>query len=197
MKNKLRVLVSITLLLCCVNLKVSAGLVRAGDGKGCLLTRNLSLDQLVKSSGLIFKGKLDSIENTTHNLIHVRKLHFTVLESLKGLEPGTKELVLQEWAQVDSPILNEVKLGEVYVFCFHKPSALGLTSLVGLEQGLASLDAAGNISFSSKLFMKPAAPQSSITQEAKLFKVSTDNSPQTSEPNIKSYEDFKNFVRSK
>lgn len=112
-------------------------------GRLCAVTRDLSFDELVNSAGIIFKGKLEAMQEVDLNGVMARQMQFDVLESIKGLSAGEDEITLYEWAMVSSPFLGEIQIGEPYVFFFNTPSSRGLTSLTGFEQGLVSFSNRG------------------------------------------------------
>ncbi len=128
---------------------------KAGLGNNCLLTKTLNVDELKDYSGIVFKGKFLGYENTKSKKLNVRKLKFQVIDPIKGLSQDQEALNLNEWAKFQSPFVNgTVVKNQEYVFFFHEPSARGLTSLTGLDQGLATIDASNNVKFSKRLNMK-------------------------------------------
>ena len=113
---------------------------KAVRGQVCALTRSMGLEEIVNSAGVIFKGQLIShSEKQDHNIgLTVRTLKFRVSDPIKGVKKG--EVEFKEWARMASPFLNEIVIGETYVFFLNTPSSLGLTSLTGLEQGVISFN---------------------------------------------------------
>ena len=124
----------------------SAALADVQKVKGglCALTRTLSMSSLSSQAGVIFKGSLKSIEETTVPLagqnqnLSARKLSFNVEDGIKGVKGST--YTAYEWLSLSSPFTSgEVEKGQSYVFFFNSPSELtGLSSLVGFEQGLVT-----------------------------------------------------------
>ncbi|NQY79584.1 MAG: hypothetical protein HRT47_04660 [Candidatus Caenarcaniphilales bacterium] len=107
-------------------------------GNTFALSRSLSSDETYDHSGMVFVGNL--IEKNLINSPGIKKLElkFRVESVLKGIEEGTEELTLYQWAGLNSP-LNDLSPNR-HMFCFYTPSPkTGLTSLVGSEQGLLRL----------------------------------------------------------
>ena len=106
-------------------------------GNSFALSRSLSSEETYDHSGIVFVGNL--IEKNIINT-QIKKFEFTfrVESVLKGLDEGTKEIKLYQWAGLNSP-LNNLR-PDRHMFCFYEPSEKsGLTSLVGGEQGLLKL----------------------------------------------------------
>jgi hypothetical protein len=122
-------------------------------GTGRALTKNLAIDELVDSAGIIFKGRLETVQYTQQEGLDVRELRFKVLDAIQGVDG--EELVLHEWAGVGSPMTTEVVKGMPYVFFYHEPSERGLTSLIGMDQGVVSVDRNNRVKFAPRLSLKP------------------------------------------
>ncbi len=104
------------------------------------LTKSMSFNTLVNSAGIIFKGRLLSIEYIKHkqSKMDARKMTFAVDDAIKGVEGDS--FVAYEWAALASPFINEISPGETYVLFFNLPSEnTGFTTLTGMEQGCVHL----------------------------------------------------------
>ncbi len=115
----------------------------------CALTRSLDIDQLVDDAGIIFKGNLVSVSYGKYDGLNVRNLQFKVLDPIKGVRGDT--LKLREWAAVKTPLSEAIDKDRPYIFFFHKPSNRGLTSLIGMEQGLVEVNRDDELKYSSRL----------------------------------------------
>ncbi|MCE2929496.1 MAG: hypothetical protein LW817_07705 [Candidatus Caenarcaniphilales bacterium] len=126
---------------------------KATGANFCTLTRTLDEKDLYKDAGIIFKGKFVDFEVKENKKgLLVRKLKFEVSEGIKGLDSKSKTLVLKELANSSTPFTNKlIAKDKQYVFFFFKPSRLGLTSLVGMEQGFVEVDESGKLLFSKRL----------------------------------------------
>lgn len=167
------------------------------QGQMCLLTRNLNLEELVNTAGIIFKGKLKSREYIEENDLTVRKLTFEVVDAIAGVREGLREIVLKEWAKTKTPLADkeQIKLNRPYVFFFHEPSELGLTSLVGLEQGLVNLDTKDHLHYSSRLSLNNTAKKKPGLNFLKFF--SDNNDELTGMENMNDYKNLKEFCKKK
>ena len=143
-------LVALLILFICMP-SVMAAEMKARHSTHCAVTKSLSIDELVDSAGIIFKGTLKSITYAKSNNLEVRNLEFQVLDPIKGVRGNT--LKLQEWASIKSPLENSIDTNQPYVFFFHEPSARGLTSLMGMEQGLVKVDRKQKLKYSSRLVL--------------------------------------------
>ncbi len=128
---------------------VLAGEMKAKHSTQCALTKNLNIDELADNAGIIFKGTLESISYGKYNGLDVRNLEFKVLDPIKGVNSDT--LKLREWASVKSPLETSIAVNQPYVFFFYKPSAKGLTSLIGMEQGLVEVNREDRLKYASRL----------------------------------------------
>lgn len=124
-------------------------------GKTCMLTKSLQIDDLVNSAGKIFVGKFVSAKVSRIDGLDVRKLRFQVVEPIKGVSAKNKFITINEWARLNSPFVDKVVKDKKYVFFFYQDSARGLTSLVGLDQGFASVGKSDQLSFSKRVNLKP------------------------------------------
>jgi hypothetical protein len=125
------------------------------QGKHCVVTKDLNLDRLVTSAGIIFRGQFKSYESKEEDGLSVRELKFSVIDNIKGIEDDTKTLILKEWAKTNSPFSSEdVDKDTEYVFFFNTPSSRGLTSLVGMEQGLVEILKSDQLKYSRRLSIK-------------------------------------------
>ena len=153
-------------------------------GKHCILTKNISIDDLANKSGIIFRGKFEDYEITDENGLSVRKLKFKVIDPIKGIENDSKLLVLKEWAKINSPFsAEEIAKDLDYVFFFNTPSSKGLTSLNGMEQGLVEIAEDGSLKFSKRLNL------GNNYSKATLLSVKSDSM------NISSYKGLKEFCK--
>ncbi len=140
----------IALLVLFLNIQsVLAGEMKARHSTHCALTKNMSIDQLAENAGIIFKGTLESISYGKYNGLDVRNLEFKVLDPIKGVDSDS--LKLREWASVKSPLETSIVANQPYVFFFYKPSAKGLTSLIGMEQGLVEVNREEKLKYASRL----------------------------------------------
>ncbi len=128
---------------------VMAGEIKARHSTHCAITKNLSIDELADGAGIIFKGTLESLSYAKYDGLDVRNLEFKVLDPIKGVDAGS--LKLREWASVKTPLETSIAEGQPYVFFFHQPSARGLTSLIGMEQGLVQVKRNEKLKYSSRL----------------------------------------------
>jgi hypothetical protein len=104
------------------------------------LTRSLSVMDLTKHAGLIFKGRLMSTKVHREDSINIRSSKFLVKEVYKGFEYFKgDEINLDSWASINSD-LDELQTKRDYVFFFYAPHPkTGLTSMVGMSQGYAEV----------------------------------------------------------
>ncbi len=132
---------------------VMAGEMKARHSTQCALTKNLSIDQLADGAGIIFKGTLESVSYGKYDGLDVRNLEFKVLDPIKGV--NSESIKLREWASIRTPLETSVVKGQPYVFFFHQPSARGLTSLIGMEQGLVEINREEKLKYSPRLSLIP------------------------------------------
>lgn len=132
--------------------QVQAHVIKA-KGAGRALTKNLAIDDLVEGAGIIFKGSLETSSYTKLDGLDVRELKFKVLDPIKGVTDN--KLILHEWAGASSPATDKVIKGMPYVFFYHEPSDRGLTSMIGMEQGLVAVDRNNRLKFAQRLSLKP------------------------------------------
>ena len=101
----------------------------------------LSVNDLAADAVMIFKGKVlntKEYKDETINL-NVREIKFKVQDGIRGVDEGT--ITLKEWASFLTPFSNgDIEAGKPYVFFFNKISKLGLTTLLGVEQGYVELN---------------------------------------------------------
>lgn len=145
-----------------------AEIIKANSSSHCALTKNLGVDDLVTNAGIIFRGTLDSVNYGKANGIAIRELRFKVSDPIKGV--NAKVITLNEWAASRSPFVDKVIKNKPYVFFFHEPSELGLTSLIGMEQGLVGIDRKNHIKFASRLELKQINNQL-LKQKLSQFKL--------------------------
>jgi len=147
------------------------------------LTKSLKISDLKESAAIIFRGSFEDFRYHEKNGLAARSLKFKVKEVIRGLDPETKKLVLTEWAQTRSPFTEElIASDQEYVFFFHEPSDRGFTSLLGMEQGMISINTDKSLGFSSKLSETRAKKRKLL-----FFTV---------EEELESYQDLKKYLRS-
>ena len=105
----------------------------------------MNLEEIIETSGRIFAGrctKVEEIENDTESNLPVIKYTFKITEGIKGI--GKKEeIVFKQW----QPTVREsnYETGKKYVLFLYPESKRGLTSPVGLSQGLFQVEEKGLI----------------------------------------------------
>lgn len=119
-------------------------------GAAWALHKNINVDELTESAGIIFKGRFVKKEIVQEGKLHIRKLTFTVTEPIKGIDQSKTKTTIKEWAQIHSP-LNELDGKKEYLFFFYPESRLGLTSLIGLEQGAVEVTTNGRLIFNRRI----------------------------------------------
>jgi hypothetical protein len=181
----MRWILLVSLFFTLAGLNASAQSAHTHVAKTCLLTRSLSLNNLVDDSGIIFRGKFLGSTITRHNGLDVRELEFEVIDPIKGVKATQKKLTLKEWARVKHPFVDEVNKADSYIFFFHEPSARGLTSLNGYEQGLVSIGKHDQLKFSKRLSLK----------ESRGFFLQTLFSASKPRADIKTYEGLKQYCQ--
>ncbi len=172
-------------------LPVSANIVKL-NGTGHAMTKALTLDDAINSAGIIFKGEFRDSKIVTEGKTNVRLLKFKVIEPLRGV--SGKEIIIKEWAQVASPFTTkEVEEGKPYVFMFYAPSAKGLSSLIGEEQGYIDLgDDDETPKFAKRMLNYEKRSYSGISGLARSIKSLGRKTPKASE--IKSYTDLRGVL---
>lgn len=123
--------------------------IRKSSSSYFVITKPLSLDQLVSKAGIIFRGRVKSVDVEKWEGLEVRKITFYVTDPIKGLTGS--QITLREWLLAKSPLTNPIMKTQEHVFFFHEPSSKGLTSLVGLEQGLVSVESSSSVRYAHKL----------------------------------------------
>ncbi len=136
------------LLLFVINNSVQAEIVRANAGN-FVITKALTLDQLIDSAAIIFRGRVTDIDYQIVDGMNLRKITFIVIDPIKGVDD--KQITLNEWASIRSPLTSPLMHKQDHVFFFHKPSKKGLTSLIGMEQGLVNIGDYDNVSYAHKV----------------------------------------------
>ncbi len=147
------------------------------------LTKSMTIQELKETASIIFRGKFQDFKEIELNGLEARALKFEVKEVFRGLKSNKKKLILHEWAQVRSPFDEDlIAADKEYVFFFYEPSSTGFTSLVGIEQGLVTVNEDKSLEFSTKLGARKVEKKQFF-----FFK---------SQKNIESYQDLKNFLDS-
>lgn len=163
----IRSLLVVALFFQCCGAALAGPNVIAAKNTMSALTRSMTFNELVSNAGIIFRGKMVKTEYGNNGKVDVRKMTFEISDPIKGLDSNQKTITLNELAALRSPIVNEIKEGTEYVFFFHSPSSIGLTSLCGLEQGVVSFDSKGapmvnkRVILQSKGLLNPRALQTS------------------------------------
>lgn len=128
--------------------------VKVKSATGYAHTRQMNIDDLKAEAGIIFRGEFIDFRLVEENSINKRKLKFRVKDPILGIDSDKKILFLDEWAQAKSPFTeNEIAKAYDYVFFFHKPSKIGLTSLIGTEQGAIKLIDKTHLEYPQRLSM--------------------------------------------
>lgn len=141
----------VLLLIFTFNAAFAEEVIKARGATHCAITKALTINELVDSSGIIFKGKLKSISSANDNNLNFRKLKFKVSEPLRGLDSKAKEITINEWASLKTPFNEDFDKSKTHVFFFYKPSKRGLSSLTGMEQGLVEVKRKGKLKYASRL----------------------------------------------
>lgn len=150
---------------------------------GYALTKAVSIDELKASAGIIFRGSFEDYRILNKNGYDARELKFKVKEVFKGLSTKQKILILTEWARNKSPFTEEMIASDRdYVFFFHQPSDIGFTSLIGMDQGMISINTDKSLVFSRKIKAKK------VKKRQYLFF--------TIEKELDSYQDLKDYLKS-
>lgn len=169
----------IAIILLCTYSSVSAHKISTAFA----LNKSLNLNDLKDRAGIVFRGSFEDFIIEDKNGLDARLLKFQVKEAFKGIEKGQKTIVLAEWAKVKSPFTEELIAKDMdYVFFFYEPSKKGFTSLVGMEQGMITVNNSKKLVFSNKLSNKKAK-----TRQLIFF---------TTEKDLETYQDLKNFLGS-
>ncbi len=164
---------------------VQAELTKAGPGLSCLITRSLDLDSLVDEAGIIFAGEFKSYTTENHSGLQVRKLNFNCKEAISGIANCPQDLSLLEFAKTISPFSDgQIQQNTEYVFFFHSPSKLGLTSLVGAEQGQVEVLASGEVKYAKRLARKQKKQSNNLLS---LLRTSSEQNEPDSYANLKKF----------
>lgn len=183
----IRSLLAVVLFLQCCGAALAGPNVIAARGTMSALTKSMSFSELMSNAGIVFQGKLTKLEYGNNGKVDVRTMTFEITDPIKGLDSKQKTITLNEIAALRSPMVTEVKENTEYVFFFHSPSSIGLTSLCGLEQGLVPFDKAGapmvnkRVVLQTKGLLKPSAVKTS----ADAYQEAVDLE------NLKNYNDLK------
>lgn len=161
-------------------------------------TLSLSMDDLAKNSGIIFKGTLKSIDYDTVEYqgtdFEVRKMKFKVEDSIKGV--NSKTFTAIEWAAFATPFTGEIKKDKSYVFFFNTPSSkTGFTSLRGMEQGYISFNEDGNPEIAARVIDKSRSSLN-IDKNLSVSMLGHKSLTQMSDRAPKSYVELKNLIQS-
>ncbi|HUV12000.1 MAG TPA: hypothetical protein VMY18_00085 [Acidobacteriota bacterium] len=107
-----------------------------------LSIREANLSEMVASADRVFYGQCLSAETGTEPStgLQVRFYRFRVLDGLKGVGPGETLIVRQVAGAAGGPLsvpgMVQYQKGQRVLLFLHKDSRLGLTSPVGMNQGL-------------------------------------------------------------
>jgi len=100
--------------------------------------RTINLPEMTDSAGMVFYGKCLAVETSSSSGILAKRYSFQVIEALKGVEPSQ----VVSFQQIDSsgsfriPGVPVYQKGQELLLFLYPDSRLGLTSPVGLGQGL-------------------------------------------------------------
>lgn len=106
----------------------------------------VNLEEIVKDSGKIFAGKclkVEEIENDSESKLEVVKYTFKVTEAIKGVNKNQEKIIFKQWRPTVRG--NSYEVGKKYVLFLFPESSRGLTSPVGLSQGLFDVNEKGFI----------------------------------------------------
>jgi len=104
--------------------------------------REANLSEMVASADRVFYGQCLSAETGTEPStgLQVRSYRFRVFDGLKGVGPGETVVVRQLAGAAGGPLnvpgMIRYQKGQMVLLFLHKNSRLGLTSPVGMNQGL-------------------------------------------------------------
>lgn len=108
-------------------------------------TTPLNLQEIIQASGKIFTGrclKVEEIENDPESNLEVVNYRFKVIEGIRGVKDNS-EISFKQWKPTVRNASYEV--GKKYVLFLYPKSNKGLTSPVGLSQGLFDIGKKGFI----------------------------------------------------
>ncbi len=174
--------ISLSLCLFCIFNSVSAVDLKQ-TRTAYALNKSLSLNDLKENASIVLRGSFEDFKIEEKGGLEARLLKFKVKEVFRGIDKNSKTIVLSEWARTKSPFTEDLIASDKdYVFFFYEPSKIGFTSLVGMEQGMVTINTDKSLVFSSKL-----SNRKSNRRQLFFFTV---------EKNIDSYQDLKNFLDS-
>ena len=106
----------------------------------------VNLEEIVKTAHKIFAGRcieIERIEDDPKSKLDVIKYTFKVTEPVKGLGNKQEKIIFKQWEPTVRGTGYEV--GKKYVLFLYEESERGLTSPVGLSQGLFDVQEKGII----------------------------------------------------
>ena len=168
------------------------------EGRFVFDTIPLTLEEITNSSDRIFSGickKIEDIDRDPVSNLRTVQYTFEITESIKGTQK--KEITFKQWKPTAKDAGYEV--GEKYVLFLHPDSKLGLTSPVGLSQGLFEVK-----KISNKEFVKNRQDNTGLAKNLMTLKALSSSSGKTVRKRIDqslekgriiSYEDFIKSVK--
>lgn len=99
-------------------------------------TLRFDLEEITKEADRIFSGKCKEVKEIKYDeqsKLPIVQYTFTIDKNIKGLK-DKKEITFKQWKAISNE--NGYKKGKKYILFLHGDSNIGLTSPVGLEQGL-------------------------------------------------------------
>lgn len=138
----------------CLLLLLAAGVVApfaAAGGPGSAPSA-ATLQQLSRHAGFIFRGRVLSVERPrpARDTVTTVRVTFLILEGIRGVRTG-EQLTIQEWAGLWAGGRPRYRVGQELLLFLYPRSRLGLTSPVGGDLGIFTIDAQG-------LVLSPPAP---------------------------------------
>lgn len=108
-------------------------------------TAPMNLEEITKAAGKIFTGvctDIEEIENDSEANLPVIKYKFKITENIKGVREK-EEIAFKQWQPTVKGTGYE--MGKKYILFLYPESDRGLTSPVGLSQGLFKIEKKGFI----------------------------------------------------
>lgn len=148
------------------------------------------LKQITERAGMIFLGRVESIEwkhAASGGPGDRVRITFTVLDGIRGARTGAM-VAIQEWSGLWAPGNERYRVGETLMLFLHPPSRLGFTSPVGGDAGRIEITPARRIVLSPEraTMLLPRSLRLQ-KQQAALEATRTERSPY--------YEQFARIVR--
>jgi len=118
-----------------LSLIIWAGLFSVATGSS---VKTVNLPEMTDSAGMVFYGRCLAVETSSPNGILAKRYSFKVIEALKGVEPD-QVVTFQQISGSGSfgiPGIPAYQKGQEVLLFLYPESRLGLTSPVGMGQGL-------------------------------------------------------------